>query len=347
MKKAQKHEAPIKNTTISDVAGLAGVTIGTVSHVINGTATISEETTAKVEHAIKKLGYKPNLFARNLRRNQSKMIGLLVPDLIEFYSSIARNFIDHAYDNGYSVMLSSFQYSIEREKREFDVFVKNMVDAIVLFGGMKDEELLTSVMKSGMPIILCDRRVEFNSFSTIEFDNEATMRKVVRMLKEKGYTSLGYVSEPLELTNVTDRYSGFKIGAFEQGLEVLPENVFFSDSLKLDKLKNSYIFMKKLLEQRPAESLPKVFVTTSDMIAVGMIEAMNESGYRVPEDFGVVGFDNISISAHISPALTTVKQDGWMMAKSAWEAVSDTLTKKVEKPICMKLNSEIIVRESC
>ena len=347
MPKAQKPEARVKNTTISDVAELAGVTIGTVSHVINGTATISEETTIKVENAIKELGYKPNPFARSLRRKQSKMIGLLVPDLTEFYSSIARTFMDHAYDHGYSVILISYQYNYEREKREFNVLIERMVDAIVLFGGWNDEKLLTSVTKTGIPVILCDRRAESNLFSTIEFDNEAAMRQVVRLLKEKGYSSLGYVSEPLEMTNLEDRYSGFKIGVFEQGLDVLPENIFLNESLRLDKLKNGYIFMKNLLDQRPVDQLPKVFITTSDLIAVGITGAINDSGYRIPEDFGVVGFDNISVSPYISPALTTIEQDNWAMARAAWDAVSDTLENKVNKPISIKLSSEVIIRESC
>ena len=347
MHQVNNPKTSVKNTTIHDVADKAGVTIGTVSHVINGTAPISEETSAKVFQAVKELGYKPNSFARSLRRKQSKMIGLLVPDLVEFYNSISRKIMDHAYDNGYSVMLLSYQYSLEREKREIDVLMEHQVDAIALFGGVNDEGMLESIMEAGTPVILCDRRIKSESFSSIEFDNEDAMRQVVRHLKGKGYKSLGYISEPLEVINIIDRFSGFKIGAFEQGYEVDDNNVFFCESLKLDKMKNGYDFMKSLLEQRPAANLPKVFVTTSDMIAIGVIGALNEAGYRVPEDFGVVGFDDLLISPFISPPLTTVAQDSWVMAKVVWDTISDTLEKKIAKPVNLKLSNKIVVRDSC
>ena len=334
-------------TTMRQIAKMADVSRSTVDKVIHNRGGVSDETRQNVKRIIEELGYKPNSFARSLRRKQSKMIGLLVPDLVEFYNSISRKIMDHAYDNGYSVMLLSYQYSQEREKREMDVLIEHQVDAIALFGGVNDEGMLESIMESGTPVILCDRRIKSDSFSSIEFDNEAAMRQVVRHVKGKGYKSLGYISEPLELINIIDRFSGFKIGAFEQGYEVDDSNIFFCESLKLDKMKNSYDFMKNLLGQRPAANLPKAFVTTSDMIAIGIIGALNEAGYRVPEDFGVVGFDDLMISPYISPPLTTVAQDSWVMAKVVWDTIYDTLEKKIAKPVNLKLSNKIVVRDSC
>lgn len=337
-----------RSTTMMDVAERAGVAIGTVSHVINGTATISDETKSKVDRAIRELGYKPNSFARSLRKNQSKMIGLLIPDLMdEFYCSISRSFIDFAYKKGYTVMLSSFQYSFEREKQEFDVLINRQVDAIVLFGGVNDEQFIDSFSEDSIPIILCDRRSKSQKFSAVEFDNEVALRQIVELLKKKGYTKLGYVSEPLEQTNLNDRFLGFKIGLFEQGLKFFPEYIFICEDLRLDKISNGYAFMKRLLEQYPKESLPDVFITTSDLIAIGLIGALNETGYHIPTDFGVVGFDNLSVSPFISPALTTVAQDSQMIAKVVWDVTCDTLEEKLDKAIQMKLKNEIIIRESC
>ena len=337
-----------KKPTINDVARLAGVTIGTVSHVINGTATISEETTIKVEKAIKDLSYKPNSFAQSLRRQQSKMVGVLILDLMaEFYCSISRSFMDCAYEDGYSVMLSSFQGSFDREKREFDMLLKHQMDAIVLCGGRNDEQLLNSVSNSGIPIVLCDRRIDNSTFSAIEFDNETAMRQVVKYVKECGYTKIGYISEPMDMSNLKDRFSGFQKGVFEQGLEALEENIFFCDSLKMDKIENSAIFMNELLAQRSRELLPDVFITTSDMIAIGLIVALNKAGYRTPEDFGIVGFDNISLSPHISTPLTTVSQDRKLMAEALWRTVKDMIYGTVEEAVNVKIPCEMVIRESC
>jgi DNA-binding LacI/PurR family transcriptional regulator len=337
-----------KNPTITDVAKLADVTIGTVSHVINGTAPISEKTTKRVKKAIKTLNYVPNTFARSLRRNKSKMVGILVLDMMaEFYCSIARSFMDHAYEDGYSVMLCSFQDSLDREKQELDILVEHQMDAIVLCGGRNDEKLIDSVSNSGIPIILCDRHIADSNYSSIEFDNETAMRQVAEHLKELGYTKVGYVSEPLELCNLKDRLSGFKEGIALQGLEILGENIFSIDYSTLDKIKNSYDFMTDLLGKRSRKQLPDVFVTTSDLLAIGLIVALDKAGYKVPEDFGIVGFDDISISAHISTPLTTVSQDSKLMAKAVWEIVKDTIEGNVEKPINMKINTELVIRESC
>ncbi len=193
---------------MADVAKKAGVTKGTVSHVINDTAPISEKTKNKVFKAIKELNYTPNAMARGLRRSESKMIGLLVPDITnEYYSQIARSFIDMAYEDGYTVMLCSFQYDLERERIELDVLVNKSVDAIVIIGGSNDDKaLLSNVKKMGIPIILGDRSYENgkNIFPSVEFDNRSMVKQVINYLTKKNYTRIGFVTETLTMTNLKE-----------------------------------------------------------------------------------------------------------------------------------------------
>jgi DNA-binding LacI/PurR family transcriptional regulator len=338
----------IKPSTIIDVAKHAGVTIGTVSHVINGTAPITEKTKKKVRKAIYELNYKPNSMARSLRMNKSKMIGLLLPDIMnEYYAVIARSFTDSAYGEGYSVMLCSFQYDLNREKLELDVLLDKRVDAIVLFGGSNaDEKLLSKIRKQGIPIILGDRSFENGIFPSLKFDNEAMVKKIVEVLKDKGYRKIGFVTETLTMTNLQDRYNGYLAGMSGQGLEINKQFIYTKKELQMDKLDNGFLFMKRLLEKNSKSELPEVFIATSDLIAIGMMGAIKEAGLNVPQDIGIVGYDNISIASYVSPKLTTVMQDGKTIGTAAWDMTYQVLKKKASYIPHLVFEQKLIVRES-
>ncbi|WP_105615670.1 LacI family DNA-binding transcriptional regulator [Vallitalea okinawensis] len=341
-------EKKLKKATMSDVAKRAGVTIGTVSHVINGTASISIKTKKRVQKAIKELHYIPNSMARGLRRSESKMIGLIVPDITnEYYSRIARSFTDLAYKEGYTVMLCSFQYDLSREQLELDVLVDKSVDAIVVIGGSdKDEKLLAEVKEIGIPIILGDRKSINNQYPVVEFDNRSMLKVVIKVLKEKGYTQIGFVTEKMDLTNLKDRYDGYIEGMKHNGLEIREEYMFIEEKLQLNKMKNGYDLMKDILTSRKNNRLPEVFITTSDLVAIGMIGALKSEGYNVPRDFGIVGFDDISMSAYSEPTLTTILQDPDKIGHATWDIVYQALKKEINYLPHLILKQELIIRNS-
>lgn len=343
-----KNKKVYKKTTMADVAKRAGVTIGTVSHVINNTAPISEKTKANVYKAIKELNYTINTMARGLRKQESNMIGLIVPDITnEYYSSIARSFTELAYENKYTVMLSSFQYNLEREKLQLDVLVDKRVDAIVILGGSnEDEEMLQQVTQHGIPIILGDRQPIGVKYPVVEFNNKATVKALIKILHEKGYKRIGYVSEKIELTNLEDRYNGYLEGMKELELPISKDFIFIEESLQLNKIKNGYDFTLNLLETRKKPALPDVFITTSDLVALGMVSALKSKGYKIPEDFGLVGFDDLSMSAYIEPSLTTVLQDPNQISHATWDMVLHALKKEAYYTPHLILEQKLILRTS-
>lgn len=336
-----------KKPTMRDVAQKAGVTIGTVSHVINGTAPITDKTKKKVQKAIDELNYKPNSMARGLRRSKSKMIGLLIPDITnEYYSLIARIFTDLAYAEGYTVMLCSFQYNVDRQRLELDVLVDKSVDAIVLFGGGNDEKLLADVTKLGIPIILGDRSCTSKEYPSVEFDNRSMVKRTVDYLVGKGYKQIGIVTESLTMTNIRDRYDGYVDGMHNNGLVIDERFVFIEEKLQINKMNNGRIFMEEILKSRTREELPEVFITTSDLLAIGIMGALKEHGYKVPEDFGIVGYDDLSISAYSDPALTTVYQDPNKIGNAVWDIATQMLAKKTAYQPHLLLQQELIIRNS-
>ncbi len=337
----------IKKSSIKDVASKAGVTIGTVSHVINGTAHVTEKTKRKVNEAINELHYKPNSMARGLRKKKSFMVGLLIPDITnEYYSQIAKSFMDMAHVDGYTVMLCGFQYSLEREKVELDILVEKSVDAIVVIGSNDDDiHILNSIRELGIPIVLGDRRSSDTNYPTVEFNNTETMQNIVTSLVQAGYTRIGYITEALAMSNLKDRYDGFISGMNNEGLTVNNESIIVDENLQMDKIGNSYKLMHAIIDEKN-RTLPEVFIATSDLIAIGIMGAIKDAGLRVPEDLGIVGFDNLAISQFFEPALTTVMQDAEEIGMATWNLIMTHMKNRAEKSMHVVLPQQIIKRKS-
>jgi DNA-binding LacI/PurR family transcriptional regulator len=335
-----------KRSTMEDVARMAGVTIGTVSHVINGTATISAATTARVKEAIEKLNYIPNVAAQNMRRKENRQLGLLVPKLTNmFYSEMANAIMGEADKEHYTMMICGYEYSLEQEKKVLYNLLQNNVKTIIIANGHDDEEYIRELVGQGVHVILADRRSSEKGVSYVAYNNVETAEKIVGFLKERGYERIGFISEPLVLNNLWDRFVGYKAGLEKYGYPYREEYVHISEKFRHGHAKNGYFYMKKLLKDHKREELPNVFMVSSDMLAIGVIKAIGEAGYRIPEDFGIIACDNLEISAYLQPPLTTIKQDQMRLAQELWKQVTAYRTGKRVKNIM--LEQELVVRGSC
>ena len=335
-----------KRATIKDVAKKAGVTIGTVSHVLNGTASISRETTERVRQVVHELGYVPNASARNMRKKHNRMIGLLVPKISNYYySQLSSVFMNEAAKDGYTVMLLSYEYSLDREKEEIRNLIENNVEAIVIVNGSRDEESIRDAIDKKLKIVLADRRTDLADVPYVEFENKVEIIKAVRLLKQKGYRSVGFLSESLDLSNLQDRYEGYKLALQENGYEYRADYVYISDEFRQDHLEQGYCFIKKLLSEKTEEELPEAFFISSDMMALGIIKGMEESGYRIPEDFGIISYDDLQVAAFSRPALTTIRQDRHILGRTLWDITrKKVMGMEVEN---IRLPQKLVVRESC
>lgn len=335
-----------KHVTIKQVAEKAGVALGTVSHVLNGTAPISAETEARVREAITELNYVPNITARSLRSKHSKMIGILVPNLNNsFYSRILSTFTDLAFAEGYVVQIFGYEYSIGKELQILHTLSGNSLDVVIILNGCGDEEGIRKLMTAGKQVILADRISSIDGINSIRFDNRQGVSAAVRFLKQKGYRRIGYLSEPLSLSNVNERMLAFR-ESFRKQYDQEPSHIFLCEDFRLDALQNGYRYMKELLNSRQKSDLPDSFLATSDLLAMGAIKACRELGYKVPGDFGFISFDNLDISPFVSPALTTIEQNQVQMGTELFDLVC-----RLQKDNTIKaqivLPQTLIVRESC
>ena len=332
--------------TMKDVADYIGVSTATVSYVINGNAPISEETKIKVLEAIKELNYKPNALARGLRVNETKLIGLIVPDITsEFYNYFARGFIDEAYKKGYTALLCGSQYNLEREKLEVETFLEKRVDGLVFVGGVDDDTFITELVKKKTPVVLADRYISDIPTMTVQFDNHNAMKRLIKYLKGKGYSKIGYISEPLEMTNLIQRFEGFKNGLDINGLEFKDKYIYIDNRLQLNKVEESKKLIFEIVDGN--RDLPEVFITTSDLIAAGVIDALKERNILIPDEIAVTGFDDNMIARYLNPKLTTVYQDKVLMGKKAW-SLMEKLIESIDNEVNdIVLEGELKIRESC
>lgn len=336
-----------RKATIREVAKLAGVSPSTVSNYLNATANIAPKTAESIDKSIKELDYHPNIAARSLRRNENRQIDVLIPNINNhFYSRILGTFMDLAYEAGYSVYSYGYEYSAEREQKAIREISSNMPAAVVVFNGVDDEKLLNHLQEMDIKVIFADRKTDNFMINYVAFDNQHIFHEVLSLLKQKGYKNIGFFAEPPFLSNMRERYTSLEKAAKNAGFSFSEKNIFSRDDLCLDNLQNGYRFMSEILKKNNPESLPDAWITSSDYLAIGVLRAIEDNGYSVPDDFGVIGFDNIDIAGYTRPRLTTVEQDQVLMGKTLWKTVSKALSGSKEVKHIV-LPQSLVIRQSC
>ncbi|HHV75194.1 MAG TPA: LacI family transcriptional regulator [Thermoanaerobacterium sp.] len=322
--------------TIKDVAEKAGVTVTTVSRVLNNRGYISEKTRKKVYEAMKELNYQPNELARSLYRRKSYLIGLLIPSVSHPFFAELTNYIEYyAYQNDYKILLCNSLQDVEKEKGYIDMLKRHQVDGIIIGSHTLKTEQYLNV---NLPIVAIDRYFS-EKIPYVASDNYNGGVLATKLLIQKGCKKIAHISGPLILnTPANNRYKAFMDVVKENNIEnVVVEtklNVFDTDEYK--KL------IIKLFTDHP--DIDGVFAS-SDLIAATIINAAREIGKEVPKDLKIVGYDDISIAKTIVPPLTTIRQPIEEMAKRTIEIILDQIDGK-EVSIENILPITLIERES-
>ena len=343
--KEKKECRVVRRCTIYDVAKQAQVSPSTVSHVLNGTASISPSTQKCVLEAVEKLGYRPNANARALRQPHSRILGVIFPDISsEYYASCTASIIQQARRQNYVVLANDLHFDNDVLKFSIPALVERRVDGLIFVGGTQDEVYLKMVTEAGVPLVLGDRMVE--GYPCVEFNNYETMRKLVGALYDSGYRRFGYVGEAInQQHNLERRFSGFLAGIKERSIS--SDNVFvqLDESLNFsEKINSAYAFFRGYFAQTDREHMPQVMLTSNDMVAMGCMSAALRSGFRVPEDIAIIGFDNISLAAFSTPSITSIEQNPYRLGVSCFSELMAQMQGKETHNIM--LSQQVVVRRS-
>ncbi|MCB2295044.1 LacI family DNA-binding transcriptional regulator [Clostridium algoriphilum] len=303
--------------TIKDVARVAGITVTTVSRVLNNRGYISDITRKKVNDAIEELNYKPNEIARALFRKKSNIIGLIIPNVANPFFAELTNYIEYyAHKEGYKILLCNSYQDSAKEKDYIEMLRRHQVDGII----MGSHTLETAeYMNTDLPIVAIDRNISEN-IPFITSDNYHGGVLATKLLIDKGCRKLAHISGPLEInTPANKRYQAFVDVTNEKNID----NVIIQG--KLDTFEGYKKLVYKLFKEHP--NIDGVFAS-SDIIAASIINIADNLGKKITKDLKIVGYDDISIASLIVPSLTTIRQPIDAMAKLTIEVLLNQMEKK-------------------
>ncbi|WP_416982056.1 LacI family DNA-binding transcriptional regulator [Streptomyces sp. T028] len=299
---------------IKDVARVAGVSVGTVSNVINRPDTVATETRARVLSAIDRLGYVRSESARQLRAGRSRIMGLLVLDMGNpFFVDVARGAERAARDAGLGVMVCNSAESVGEEAEYLSLFAEQRVRGVLLTPADATGRNIESFRRHGIPFVLVDRVSEGTTECSVSVDDVAGGALAVRHLVDAGHRSIAYVSGPPGFNQVRDRRTGALNALTEAGLG--PECLRELPTERLDVAAGRDAGARLLgLADRPTA----VFCA-NDLLALGVLQAMYAAGVAVPDDLAIVGYDDIEFAAAAAVPLTSVRQPAVTMGALAAE----------------------------
>ena len=327
--------------TMKDVADRSGVSVTTVSHVLNQTRFVSEGIRRKVEAAMEELGYRPNVLARGLRKGEATLLGLVVPDATNpYFAEIARAVEDACYQEGYGLIVCSSAGCPDRERRAVEALAANRVGGLALVNvGMSERE---AAIFDGLdiPLVMLDREIPDFPVDSIQIDNVLGGWLASRHLTELGHRRVACITGPSQVTPSADRVLGYRQALEEEGIPWDPELVRAGDFTPV----TSYGIARELLNHPDP---PTAIFACNDLMAFGVVGAAAEAGLSVPGDLSVAGFDDIHLAAYFNPPLTTVAQPRAEMGTAAVRILLERMRDRSlprRRPVLM--NPTLVVRRS-
>lgn len=328
--------------SIRDVAVRAGVSVGTVSNVLNRPARVSPAVVARVHDAIRELGYVRNDAARQLRAGRSSSVGLVLLDARNpFFTDVARGAEDAAAERGLTVLLGDSHERPEREAAYLDLFEEQRVRGVLVSPLGDVGARLHRMRQLGTPVVLVDRIAEDGSLSSVSVDDVAGGRVAVAHLLELGRRRLAFVGGPLELRQVADRLEGARTAVAEEPgarLEVLTVPAL------------SVIEGRRMGERllgRPARERPDAVFAANDLLAMGLLQALvMRGGARVPDDIALIGFDDIDFASAAVVPLSSVRQPSGEIGRTALEILAEEADDASLAPRRIVFRPELVIRAS-
>lgn len=326
---------------MKDIANEAGVSIGTVSNVINGTIAVRPVIHRKVMEAILALGYKPSLLARSLRQNRTSMIGMVIPDITNpFFPAVVRGVEDVAFQSSFRLVLCNTDNDSYKEESYFRDLQSYRTAGLLLIPSEHNKVTAITDLESGdVPVVCLDRRPENWMGDSVTVNNTEGVFAATTYLIKLGHRAIAMIIGSLHLRNAVARLEGFREAIHKAKLEISPEYI---QEGRFDR-SNGYEKMRILLQQRPQ---PTAVVCGNDLIALGVLSALREAGLRCPQDVSVIGFDDIELSELTDPSLTTVFQPGYQMGARAAALLIKRLQGSKEPAQNIVLPTELKIRHS-
>jgi DNA-binding LacI/PurR family transcriptional regulator len=336
-------ENDYKIVQLNEVAKMAGVSIATVSRVINDNPNVSPVTRTKVQQVIKKLKYHPNRVAKRLRNRyaSSNLLGVLIPDIQNpFYVEVLRGIEDVAYDNKYALIMCNFSQDERKEQLYLDILQSESVDGLIAAPTHERDQKVINLVKSGLPIVCVDRGLYGVDVDLVLVENKEGAFTAVDHLAKSGYRRIAYISGLTQLPSSRQRELGY-IDALEANeLPFDRELIRYGDSSHDSGVR----LCEELLNlPEPADAI----FAGNNLITLGALETIHKRKLNIPRDIAIIGFDDMYWSISLNPPLTAVRQPAYEIGKRAAELLIQRINDPVRPTVSMILKTELMIRNSC
>jgi LacI family transcriptional regulator len=325
---------------IKEVARMARVSTATVSRTINGSDKVTPETAERVNRAIATLNYYPNHNARALGSGRSRIYGLIISDITNpFFPDLVKGFEEVAVRHGMEVIVANTGYSSERMKLCVQRMLERKVDGVAIMTSEMDQHLLEEFNKRRIPLVFLDTASPGFGVSNINIDYAEGVRQAVQHLVSLQHQHIGFIAGPMELASARARKTAFLKAMQQCGLAINEKLIEQGNHM----IEGGYAAMERLLTQ--ADRITAV-LASNDLTAIGAIRALQGRQVCIPQDFSVVGFDDIEISTYTYPALTTVRLSRIEIATHAFNALHTTIQRHDKQGGSYEILPQLVVRES-
>jgi len=331
-----------REVTIRDIAKLAGVSVATVSRVINESPKVGEKTRERVKKIIERFGYRRNILARNLATRKTSTIGVLLSDITNpFYSEIVRGIEDEARKHGYIVIFGSTDNNPEVQKEYVNLFREQRVAGMIFASVSLDDPDVKRLFKEDIPFVLVNRKVETIRTDFVVIDNVKGAYMATEHLIKLGHRRIGFIRGPLNYSTGIDRLKGYRSALQKYDIKEDPRLIKPGNF----RQESGYVAFKEFLKMK---NPPSAIFASNDFMALGVLEAASEFGVKIPEDVALVGFDNINFSSLKFVNLTTVTQRKYEMGIKGLELLLREISNAGSwVPQEIYLKPRLIVRGSC
>lgn len=337
----------MKNTTLKEIAATLGISITTVSKALKNYSDVSPKTKKAVIDLASKLNFTPNSYAVYLRTNESKIIGLVIPEVVHhFFSNVINGIIDEAEKYGYLVIILQSSESLELEKKQIELLMNKRVDGIIisLSNDSNNDSHLKEIIRREIPLVQFDKISKLIPSSKVIINDQKAASNAVELLINKGCKKIAHIRGPLNPQNSIDRFLGYKKTLeknnipFDSKLVYTCKNVTFEEGRE---------FAKQIIEEHP--DVDGIFAIT-DLVAIGVLSYFNENNINVPNQIKIIGFSNWFMSQVIKPKLSTIDQPSYEMGAESFRLLFEEMNARRENitftPRIVELETNLIERES-
>ncbi|MGD6959121.1 LacI family DNA-binding transcriptional regulator [Rossellomorea aquimaris] len=304
--------------TLKDVAKEANVSVSTASYAINGSSLITKETREKVLMAAKKIGYRPNASAKNLKKNKSEIIGFFLSGFTgPFFNEILEGVQDVVIKNGYEMVVCA-------SNSKHRLLVESYVDGAIILNFHVDDHTIDFLANEKMPIVALDREMNNPHIKNVLLQNKVGIELAVKHLVDNGHQRIGFIGGSYDSFDGEMRLAGYKESLKKYNVPFNEEDVIRARFTEISSLLVMDEYIKK------NDIYPTAFVCANDEMAMGAIKALQQNGISVPNNVAIVGFDDIALSKHFNPPLSTVRIQKKLWGKTAAEVLFKMLDKQYD-----------------